>query len=263
VNLFTNAAQSIGDLGTISCTLSKKVISQSETHSLGDLAQGIYAVFEIKDTGKGIETESIDRIFDPFFTTKQNAGGTGFGLSVVLGIVKSHQGAIRLLSDQSSGTTFHVYLPCIEDTTELPPIRPSLPKAGEGQRIMLIDDDKDVIDVTSKMIKRLGYSSENYLSSTSAVDAFQHATEPYALVITDFTMPIMRGDVVVERIREIDSVTPIILISGNLEGKNPDTLDPADRLHWLQKPFEYKELARAINKAIELGSEAKTPSIDT
>ena len=67
-------------------------------------------------------------------------------------------------------------------------------------------------------------------------------------------MPIMRGDIVIERIREIDSVTPIILISGNLEGKNPDTLDPARRLHWLQKPFQYKELAKAISKAIELGS---------
>ncbi|MDA7497374.1 ATP-binding protein [bacterium] len=254
VNLFTNAAQSIGDLGTISCTLYSEFISQPETHSLGDLAQGTYAIFEIRDTGKGIETESIDRIFDPFFTTKQNAGGTGLGLSVVLGIVKSHQGAIRLRSDQSRGTTFHVYLPCIDHQTEVPLERPSLPKAGKGQHIMLIDDDKDVIDVTSKMIKRLGYSTECYLSSTTAVDAFHKATESYALVITDFTMPIMRGDVVVERIREIDSITPIILVSGNLEGKIPDNLDPSGRLHWLQKPFEYKELARVITKAIELGS---------
>ena len=257
VNLFTNAAQSIGDLGTISYTLSSEFISQPETHPLGDLTQGTYAVFEIRDTGKGIETESLDRIFDPFFTTKQNAGGTGLGLSVVLGIVKNHQGAIRLRSDQFKGTVFHVYLPCIENQTELPPHLPSSPKAGKGQRIMLIDDDKDVIQVTSKMIERLGYSSECYLSSTSAVDAFHKATEPYTLLITDLTMPIMRGDVVIERIREIDSITPIILISGNLEGKNPDHLDPAGRLHWLQKPFEYKELAGAIAQAIKLGGKER------
>ena len=256
VNLFTNAAQSIGNLGTISCSLSTADVTNPESHPLGELSEGSYAVFEIADSGKGIEAEALDRIFDPFYTTKKDTGGTGLGLSVVLGIVKSHHGAIRLHSGENKGTTFRIFFPCSIDPVELTSQAHSPLKSGEGQRIMLIDDDQDVLDITSKMVNRLGYSFDCFLSSTDAVKVFQAATVPYALVITDLTMPIMRGDAVIEQIRKSNTVTPVILISGNLEEKSPERLDPVGKTMCLQKPFQYKDLAEAISKAIELCGEA-------
>ncbi len=253
LNLFTNAAQSIGELGSIRCTLSRLTVTESEAHPLGDLSPGEHAVFEVQDSGQGMDAEVLDRVFDPFFTTKSNASGTGLGLSVVLGIVKSHQGAIRVDTKLGEGTTFRVFFPSLKGKTSQSSATSNQIPAGQGQRIMVIDDDLDVIEVNTRMMKHLGYASDSYLSPTDAVAAFAKDSEAYDLVITDLTMPIMRGDIVIQRIRERNSKVPIILCSGNLDDQDPHKIDPAGRVLRLQKPYQYNELARAIASALALG----------
>ena len=239
----------------IKYTLESETITDYRAHPLGDLEPGLFVVFEVQDSGKGMSQEIVDRIFDPFFTTRSDSGGTGLGLSVVLGIVKSHRGAIRIRTSEGKGTSFRVYFPSISSPTEIVPETQGPVSLGSGQRVLLIDDDPDVMKVSTRMMRQLGYTPECFLSPVAAVAAFDKTPSAFSLIITDLTMPVMRGDAVIARIRRKNLQVPIILMSGNLEDKNPNTLDPGGRLQWLQKPFLYEELARSVSMALNDPSE--------
>ena len=249
LNLFTNAAQAIGDLGAIRCQLYTKVITSAASHSLGDLHPGHYAILAVTDTGEGMSQDLLDRIFDPFFTTKQDRSGTGLGLSVVLGIVKNHNGAIRLMSEPHQGTTFRVYFPIAEETVLPSPPQINHFPAETDKRILLIDDDEAVRDVTSGMLRSLGHRFEAFSSGQAAVESFEQAPDRFDLIITDLSMPTMRGHEVIDYIRAAGASHPVILISGNLRDLDPDECE-ANGVTLLTKPYQIKELAEAITLAI-------------
>ena len=159
-----------------------------------DLNPGKYVRLTVSDTGHGMSPEVMERIYDPFFSTKKKGEGTGMGLSVVHGIVKSHGGAIMVDSTPEQGSVFKLYFPAIE--SELNPQNESANLMLTGtEHILFVDDEPFQADIAKKMLTRLGYRLTTCGSSIEALDAFRQAPEKFDLVITDMTMPHMPGDV--------------------------------------------------------------------
>lgn len=243
INLCTNASQAMPNGGVLSLTLEKVSLSNHIFTVTGKLEPGDYMLLRVNDTGDGMTPDMIERIFDPFFTTKTT--GTGLGLSVVLGIVNSHGGGINVLSQQQGGTTLEVYLPfCADEVPELTVEVKHLVQKGNGQRILVVDDDSLVGRITQEMLSELNYVADVYKSSTQALAVFNADADAYDLVITDWTMPEMNGLELVEKIRERRSEIPAILITGEAAAISQSTPGLIQRV--LIKPLSLTGLATTL-----------------
>ncbi|MEM7415943.1 MAG: ATP-binding protein [Gemmatimonadota bacterium] len=231
MNLCTNAAQAIGDeVGDVTIS----------THA-GDGDPG-EVIVTVRDSGAGVPPEVADRVFDPFFTTKPVGEGTGLGLSVVHGIVLSHDGEIDLDSS-SSGTTVTVRLPVGAHTpTDVDPAKP-LP--GRPLSILLVDDDQAVISVTRRMLETEGHRVEAYVDPRLALERVRSGTDPFDVAVTDSWMPHMSGSDFARALREERPDIGLVLSSGYHFGAEPD-LKP---FVTLRKPFVRSELHEALVRA--------------
>ncbi|MFB0555152.1 MAG: PAS domain S-box protein [Phycisphaerae bacterium] len=254
VNLCTNASHSMqGADGLLEVSL-EDVNLESETR-IGDehLGPGNYVKLSISDTGCGMEKEVAERIFEPFFTTKKVNEGTGLGLSVVHGIIKSHNGAITVSSTPGEGTTFDIFLPKIESgDIKKPQLSKSTTK--EKEVILLVDDEEMMVDVTRQILERLGFDVVAKTSSTDALEAFQEEPDRFDLVITDQVMPNMTGT---QLARELISVRPdisIVLCSGFPENVCPEELKSIGIKEFITKPISRKEIATIIRKVLDKSS---------
>ena len=138
----------------------------------------------------------MERIFDPFYTTKGTSEGTGLGLSVVYGIVKDHGGDIRVTSEIGVGTVFKVFLPLMKDAQKTPgKLNSALPKVGGTEHILIVDDEETVAEITGRILGRLGYKITTCTSANEALRLLRAAPEAFDMLITDYTMPEMTGDV--------------------------------------------------------------------
>ena len=162
---------------------------------LSDAAPGQYQRFFVADTGQGIAPEIQNMIFDPYFSTKKKGKGTGLGLFVVLGIIKNHGGYITFSSRPGQGTTFYVYLPRLE--REMPERREALLPASflnGTERILLVDDEEQIVTMQTRALKRLGYRVTASTSSPEVCKIFRSRPHDFDLLVTDMTMPHMTGE---------------------------------------------------------------------
>ncbi len=251
INLLANASESIGgSVGTIEIQIgSVDAKSQMATE---ELAPGLYTRVTIADSGRGIPPGVINRIFEPFFTTRRGDGGTGMGLSVAHGIVKSHEGAIAVDSVEGKGTTFTVYLP------EMPPaektLRARLPRAElarGSERILFVDDEAPLVRMTGEMLNALGYLWDGFTSGVSALEYFRRDPGRFQLVITDQIMPDMSGDALADQLRRIRSDIPIVLSSGYSESMNAATLARLNADAYLNKPVSMQVLAATLRELLD------------
>ena len=187
-----------------------------------DLKPVPYFVIEVKDTGHGIPRGVIDRIFDPFFTTKRPGEGTGMGLAVVHGIVKSLNGAIAVASTPGIGSVFTVYLPIVVSAKQQSLPREGSDPPGGKEHILFVDDEPAIVEMNSMILKRLGYKVTAATSSVEALALFTHTPQVFDLVITDVTMPELTGAELAKRLRAIRSDIPIILVTGFSETVNAE-----------------------------------------
>jgi two-component system cell cycle sensor histidine kinase/response regulator CckA len=252
MNLCTNAAHAMGEKGGIlELTLEDVDLDTHDVVSYPHITPGPYVRLGVTDTGHGMNGKVMKRIFDPYFTTKEKGVGTGLGLAVVDGIVKSHAGAITAYSEPEKGSTFHVYLPRIEHpdaSVEAEEIEP-LPKGHE--RILFVDDEKPLVDIAKQMLERLGYQITTRTSSIEALEAFRAQPEKFDLVITDQTMPAMTGKMLAKEITGIKPDIPVILCSGYseiLSGEKSGALGIRDVL---RKPVINRELAQTIRRVLD------------
>ena len=195
MNLCTNAAYAMhNSMGVLSVSIEDvNIDSKIDARNL-DLSTGAYQKITVSDTGEGIEPEVAGRIFDPFFTTKGPGEGTGMGLSVVHGIIKKHNGAITVHSEPGRGSSFEVYLPTIATESIEEPDILSLLDAPHGKgSILLVDDEKNLVDIGRQLLEDLGYNVTGVISSIKAYEIFKRDQEKFDLVITDMTMPDMTG----------------------------------------------------------------------
>jgi len=195
MNLATNAYQALQEKGgLLELTLMEEKIGFDNSDP--DLGPGTYLKLMVSDTGHGMDNVVMEKIFDPYFTTKSPGEGTGIGLAVVHGIVKSHGGHIKVDSKIGEGTAFHIYLPLIETGPSEPRAITAEPVPTGTERILFVDDQSDIVFMTQQILERLGYQVTSRTSSLEALEAFRAKPDEYDLVITDMTMPNMTGDIV-------------------------------------------------------------------
>jgi CheY-like chemotaxis protein len=192
----------------------------------------------------------LERIYDPFFTTKPQGVGTGMGLSVVHGIVKSHQGAIEAASTPGQGTEFRVYFPRVEAGEVV-----SAPRAesiaGGSEHILFVDDEDILVEMSSHLLKRLGYDVTACTNSMDALARFQEAPERFALVITDMTMPEMTGKELAARMLALRPNLPVIMRTGFSEQISEEKAKQMGIRAFIMKPIVVNHLAKTIRRVLD------------
>jgi len=251
MNLCTNAAHAMKERGgVLEVKLEEHVIHETTALSHGMLPPGSYRRLTVQDSGHGMDRETLERMFDPYFTTKAKGEGTGLGLAVVHGIVKDHNGAIAVKSLTGQGTTFEVFFPKIESfPAPEAEKKASIPYGTE--RILFVDDEAVLVDMTGKMLETLGYNVVARTSSVEALEAFRANPDRFDLVISDKIMPNMTGfDLAAELIR-IRSDIPIILCTGFSEKTDPEKAKRAGIRSIIMKPIIMKDIAAAIRSVLD------------
>jgi len=195
MNLCTNAYHAMQESGgKLEVSLKEIYISYEQSLDRVGMKIGKHIELMVKDSGQGMEPQVMERIFEPYYTTKEQGKGTGLGLSVIHGIIKNHGGDIAVSSQPGKGATFKVYLPIIDDIEEEIQIDEPLIAVNGNERILLIDDEEQIIDIEQKILERLGYKVTPKTDSEEALEEFAAQPDRFDLVITDMTMPKMTGD---------------------------------------------------------------------
>ena len=251
MNLCTNAYHAMAETGgTLEVILSEVELTADGLTGL-DMDPRTYLCLKIGDTGHGMDQSVVERIFEPYFTTKEKGKGTGLGLAVVHGIVKSYGGDIRVSSVPDKGAIFTIYLPLIKevfDTSETVTDE-GLPTGHE--RILLVDDEKQIAFMEKQILEYLGYQVTARTSSLEALATFREQPLKYDLVITDMTMPNMTGDKLSVELMNIRPDIPVILCTGFSE-KMPKERANAIGIHgFLMKPMAMHALAKTVRDVLD------------
>jgi len=248
MNLCTNAAQAMEPDGGVLRVCLRNVDNRSTERA--DLFPGRYVQLSVSDTGMGIDPELQKRIFDPYFTTKDVGKGTGMGLAVVHGIVKSHGGLIEVESQPGQGTTFHVYFPQVEKV-QCEECAPAVEIATGRERILLVDDEPALAEVGKRILEQYGYTVTAKDSSLDAYEAFRADPDNFDLIITDLTMPHLTGLELTRELRGIRPRIPVILCSGNSQKAEEGLLAEAGIAACIMKPLVAGELSLLVRKILD------------
>jgi len=215
MNLGTNAWHAMrGQPGTLKVEMSVLDVDAAFASSRPDLRPGRYVRLAVSDTGCGMDAATQARIFEPFFTTNGAGGGTGLGLAVVHGIMKTHEGAISVYSHLGEGTTFNLYFPVLETAASAPKIASRPIPRGAGEQILFVDDEVPLATLGQQVLDRLGYRVTMMTSPVAALAAVRAEPEKFDLVITDLSMPVMDGAKLGAELLLLRPGLPIILTTG-------------------------------------------------
>lgn len=267
LNLCLNAKDALPEGGEIRLCTSLCFLEENFCRTHPWAKPGRYVKLEVQDNGLGMGPQVLDRIFEPFFTTKEPGRGTGLGLTIAYSIVKSHKGYILAESPAppGRGSSFTVFLPALEEQKMELPIRKEesqeAPK-GRGERILLVDDEPQLLDIGKKML-----ASHNYRVDTASqgrqglamyVKGLQEG-DPYALVILDMAMPVMDGSECLSRILEMDPKAKVLVSTGAALPRENLGVELQRAVGVLEKPFELELLLRTVRDALEEGSQESSP----
>ena len=251
LNLCINARDAMPDGGTLELTAENITIDESYAAVVPEARPGPHVAIRITDTGTGIPSKVIEKIFDPFFTTKGVGKGTGLGLSTVIGIVKGHGGFVKVDSEMGRGTTFTVYLPATPDQTPDAPLpdRAEI-TPGNGECILLADDETAIRKVTASVLEKCGYK---VLSASDGVDALatcaQHMGE-IKLVLTDIMMPHLDGAALIRTLQMMNGDLRFIACTGQLDEARQAELKRLGIETVLRKPYSHERLLTAVREAL-------------
>jgi signal transduction histidine kinase/CheY-like chemotaxis protein len=251
MNLCTNAIQAMGRGGTLGVTLERIELVESRAVSRGTLLPRLYVKLVITDTGDGIPTEVFERIFDPFFTTKGVGEGTGLGLSLVHGIVSDLGGGIDVQSQVSAGTRFEIWLPVAGETRKPAVEKPPDLPLGNGQTVMVADDEPALVALSEEMLAQLGYEPVGFDSSSAALRAFQAQPRRFDVILTDEAMPELTGTDLAREIRRLRPDIPIVLMSGYGGPQLAARAAGSGVNEVLRKPLQSRELAETLARVLE------------
>jgi len=249
MNLCTNAAQAMRGGGRVSMRTQAVEITADAPDPRHRLPAGQYLCLAVEDTGPGIAPEALGRIFDPFFTTKDSGEGTGLGLAVVHGIVSSLGGSVLAENKPGTGARLTVLLPTAPAGPEPAP-ECRQPGPGGRERILLVDDEADLLDVVRQTLEPLGYQVSAYDRPEAALDAFLACPQSFDLVLTDQIMPRLTGLQLATRLREVRPDLPVVLCTGFSMIIPPDRIQALGEAWLLSKPFSSSDLARVVREAL-------------
>jgi len=255
LNLGSNGAQAMGERGgLLKFVLAPAELSAARAAALGGLSPGRFVRLSVSDAGHGMDEATLKRIFDPFFTTKKPGEGTGLGLSVVHGIVRSHQGGIEVESTLGVGTTFHIYLPEAVNENETQSLQHSSVAQGHGDVIFLVDDEEVVAKFAGIALERLGYKVVTFDSAVPCLEAIQANPAGCDVLVTDQTMPGLTGTDLIEAVHKLKPQMRAVLMSGYFTKVSAQTLDRLSHVELLNKPFTSEELALAVQRALPVAT---------
>ena len=252
MNLCTNAYHAMRLTGgVIGVRLSKITIDDAGRVPNTELALGNYVLLEVSDTGCGMEQKTLAHIFDPYFTTKDKGEGTGLGLAVVHGIVKSYQGHITVYSEPGKGTRFHVYLPRLAEAPSLVEADRNETIPAGTERVLVVDDEAVITAMLETILTRLGYQVRSSSNSLEALALIEQDPMAFDLLITDMTMPHLTGFELTAKALAIRSDLPVILCTGFSDLINKEQAQALGIRVYLMKPVSVRELALAVRKVLD------------
>jgi CheY-like chemotaxis protein len=214
---------------------------------------GRYVVISVTDSGIGMPPDLVDKIFEPFFTTKAPNKGTGLGLSTVLAIVKSHDGIVNVYSEPGKGTTFKVYLPAMETSSEARKEQAevaNLPR-GNGETILVVDDEASILAITSQTLQAFGYRVLTAANGAAAVAAYAKRQDEIAVVLTDMMMPIMDGPATIHALLQINPTVKIMAASGLDTNGGEAKIAGVGIKYFLTKPYTAGTLLKSIRAILD------------
>ncbi len=249
MNLSVNARDAIVGSGTLLITTRHVWLDERACRDKENLQTGHYVELKVSDTGSGIPEDILPKIFDAFFSTKHAGQGTGLGLAVVKSIVLKHRGAIEVHSTPGKGSTFTVFLPVMDRyaETSLAELSKDSPKGTE--RLLIVDDEVEILHVTDKIFSDLGYRVKTAESGTQAVEMYKESG--FDLVLLDIQMPGIDGRETFRRLREIDPKVKVLYTTGYAKPEVISAIEQHREAAIVQKPFSIQELAKAIREALK------------
>jgi len=262
MNLCVNARDAMPEGGRLEILLENTVVDEVYSGMNPEATPGPYVMLRISDTGSGMPKDVQDKIFEPFFTTKDLGKGTGLGLSTTFTIVRDHGGFINLYSELGKGTKFKVYLPASAGAGETERVaveQTNLPR-GNGELILVVDDEEGIREVAKKVLERFGYRVILARNGAEGVSTYVRNQAEIALVLTDMSMPIMDGPAMIVALKSINPDILILGCSGLAANGNVAKATGAGVEHFVPKPYTAETL---LTKLAEMLSGAATPAVAT
>ena len=252
MNLCTNAYHALQETGgKIEVSLKEADLSYEQSLERVGMKVGRHLNLTVKDNGHGMPPEVLERIFEPYYTTKEQGRGTGLGLSVIHGIIKNHGGDISVNSRPGAGSTFSVYLPAIDDVDLEAETVETASATNGNERILLIDDEEQIIALERRILEGLGYKVTSKTDSEEALEVFADQPDQFDLVVTDMTMPKMTGDRLARRLMDINPQIPVILCTGFNEAITEEKALAMGIDKFVMKPIVKDELANTIRTVLD------------
>ena len=245
MNLCVNARDAMPNGGKLSIRAQNFTVDENYSQMHLDAQVGSYMMISVADTGIGISPEILDRVFEPFFTTKELGKGTGLGLSTVLGIVKSHGGFVNVQSDINKGSNFQIYLPAQEINEIQEETEEDLP-LGEGELILVIDDEDSIRDITKKSLESYNYKAITASDGIEAIALYAEHRNEISIVLTDIVMPIMDGLTTIRTLQKINPQVKIIAVSGLFSNEKVNAITEVGIKAFLSKPYTAQQLLQTI-----------------
>ncbi|MGD0909257.1 MAG: PAS domain S-box protein [Candidatus Acidiferrales bacterium] len=257
VNLATNGAHAIGDRqGIVELRLDTSVVGPADIERVPGLVPGRYVKLYVGDNGCGMDSATLARIYDPFFTTKPVGQGTGLGLSVVHGIVSSHDGAVTVYSEVGKGTAFHLYFPVASQPETQSAAEPQRIERTRNEHVIYVDDEEALVFFATRMLTRLGYRVTGYTDAVEALREIRAHPEGVDALVTDLSMPQMSG---LDLAREALAIHPnltVVITSGYMRPEDQVKAEQLGVREVILKPTTANQLASKLDKLMEERAEA-------
>ncbi|WP_320040769.1 PAS domain S-box protein [uncultured Desulfobacter sp.] len=251
-NLCVNAKDAIAGVGKITIETANAIFDEEYCADHAGFIPGEYVLLAVSDTGCGISPDMLDNVFEPFFTTKKLHQGTGLGLSTVYGIVKQNKGFINVYSEPEKGTVLKIYLPryvgqiieaCPETAIEIPP--------GQGEMILLVEDDPSILKLSEKMLQSLGYAVLSASTPNEAITMAKEHADKIHLLLTDVVMPEMNGRELSEELQKQYPNLDTLFMSGYTANVIAHRGVLEDGVHFISKPLSKKQLAKKVRETLD------------
>ena len=251
VNLAVNAKHAMPDGGTLTVETGNITLDHEYCRTHVEAAPGEHVYLKIEDSGHGMSKEMLQKIFEPFFSTKKPGEGTGLGLAMVYGIVKSHGGHIMVYSEPDVGTTFKMYFPTIEDVATSGQFKFESEVPGGSETILIVDDEELIRDLGRKILEQAGYTVLEAEKGEQAVETYRTSGQEIDLVVLDLIMPGIGGHKALAELKKLDSDVRVIIASGYSPNGHAKSAAAGGASGFVAKPFRRTEVLRMVRQALD------------